>query len=208
MSDGWHTVPVLEGRHVRLDPLTEDHVDALTEVGLDPELWALIPTPVEDGEGMRRWVNQALAGQRAGTMLPFAIRLRASGQVVGSTRYCAIEPEHRRLEIGWTWVARPWQRSPVNTEAKLLLLGHAFTVLGCRRVEFKTDALNAVSRAAILRLGAREEGTFRRHMTTRSGRVRDSVYFSILDMEWPAIRERLAARLAAGGRQRPGDSEE
>ncbi len=208
MTTGWHTVPTLEGRHVRLEPLTQDHVESLSEVGLDPDLWALIPTPVEDVAGMRRWVNDALAGQSAGTMAPFIIRLSASGQVVGSTRYCAMEPDHRRLEIGWTWVARPWQRSPVNTETKLLLLEHAFARLGCRRVEFKTDALNTVSRSAILRLGAREEGTFRRHMTTRSGRVRDTVYFSILDMEWPAIRERLAARLAMSRTQEPGDSEE
>jgi RimJ/RimL family protein N-acetyltransferase len=117
--------------------------------------------------------------------------LREGGRVVGSTRYLAIVPAHRRLEIGFTWIARPWQRTAVNTEAKLLLLGHAFDRLGCHRVEFKTDALNGPSRAAIPRLGAREEGTFRRHMVMPDGRLRDSVYYSVVDTEWPAVRARL-----------------
>jgi RimJ/RimL family protein N-acetyltransferase len=116
--------------------------------------------------------------------------------VVGSTRFCAIAPEHRRVEIGWTFVAAPWQRSAVNTEAKLLMLRHAFETWGCRRVEFKTNALNARSRAALLRLGATEEGTFRSHMVQPDGSRRDTVYFAIIDHDWPAVRARLETRLA------------
>jgi N-acetyltransferase len=123
--------------------------------------------------------------------LPFAQVEKTTGRVIGSTRYANIERAHRRLEIGWTWIARPWQRTAVNTESKYLLLRHAFETLGCVRVELKTDSLNAKSRAAILRIGAREEGTFRNHMITSSGRIRHTVYFSIVDAEWPEVRSRL-----------------
>jgi RimJ/RimL family protein N-acetyltransferase len=117
------------------------------------------------------------------------------GRVIGSTRYANIDRAHRRVEIGWTWVARAWQRTAVNTEAKYLLLRHAFETLGCIRVELKTDSLNAQSRAAILRIGAREEGIFRNHMITASGRIRHTVYFSITDAEWPEVKSRLEAKL-------------
>lgn len=186
----------LEGEVVRLQPLERGHLFGLAEVGLDPALWTLIPTPVTDLDGMRRYVEAALADQAAGVALPFVTMERASGRVVGSTRFAAWVGEHRRVEIGWTWIAPPWQRTAINTEAKLLMLQHAFERLGCQRVELKTDALNVRSRAAILRLGAREEGTLRKHMVTAQGRVRDTVYFSITDEEWPAVRTRLRQMLA------------
>jgi RimJ/RimL family protein N-acetyltransferase len=190
----------LVGHHVRLDPLSIDHLPALCDVGLDAELWRWTASQVRSADDMRRWVEDALAQHARGTALPFATVDLASGRVVGSTRLANIEPAHRRAEIGWTWVAAPWQRSAVNTEAKLLLLTHAFESLGCIRVELKTDALNARSRAAILRLGAVEEGTLRRHMITEGGRVRDSVYFSVIAEEWPAVAAGLRKRLREGGR--------
>ncbi len=194
---------VLEGTTVRLVPMERSHLFALAEVGLDPSLWALIPTPATDLEGMRRWVEAALTQQASGTALPFVTVERANGRVVGSSRFAAWVAEHRRIEIGWTWIAPPWQRSGVNTEAKFLMLRHAFETLGCLRVELKTDALNVRSRAAILRLGAREEGTFRKHMVTQQGRVRDTVYFSITDEDWPAVKARFV-RMLAGDGTRPG----
>ena len=192
-----HVEPVtLTGKHVRLEPLTLDHVDGLARVGLDPELWRWIPTPVTTVAEMRDYVATALDEQRRSVSVPFAIVDRATGQIVGSTRYGSISPEHHRVEIGWTWYAATYQRTAANSESKLLLLTHAFETLGAMRVEFKTDALNAKSRAAILRLGAVEEGTFRKHMRTATERVRDTVYFSILDTEWPAVKARLTAKLA------------
>lgn len=140
---------------------------------------------------MHRYVTTALDELQRGVSLPFVIVDQASGQIIGSTRYGNIEVAHRRLEIGWTWLTPAFQRSRANTEAKLLLLTHAFEILGMHRVELKTDALNAKSRAAIGRIGATQEGIFRRHMITASGRVRDTVYFSIIDSEWPAIKAKL-----------------
>jgi N-acetyltransferase len=191
------TPTVLTGRHVRLEPLSLRHVDDLSAVGLDEELWRWIPTPVRTTEEMRGYVETALDEQAKGVALPFAIVDLRTGKAIGSTRYGNIERVHRRLEIGWTWVAREWQRTAVNTEAKYLLLSHAFEVLGCMRVELKTDSLNERSRAAILRLGAREEGIFRNHMITASGRIRHTVYFSILDSEWPVIKARFEEKLKA-----------
>jgi RimJ/RimL family protein N-acetyltransferase len=144
---------------------------------------------------MESYVRGALAEQEAGQALPFATIDKASGRVVGSTRFAAIEPQHRRVEIGWTWVAPRWQRTPVNTEAKYLMLRHAFEQWGCVRVEFKTDVLNTRSRQALLRIGAKEEGTLRSHMITATGRIRDTVYFSVLASEWPAVRAALNAKL-------------
>jgi len=181
----------LRGPAIRLDPLTVDHVAALTRVGLEPELWRWIPAPVTSAEEMRIYVMAALDEQRRGVSLPFAIIDQASDQVIGSTRYGNINISHRRLEIGWTWLTPARQRTAANTEAKLLLLTHAFETLGAIRVELKTDALNQKSRKAIARIGATEEGTFRNHMITASGRVRDTVYFSIIDKEWPAIKASL-----------------
>jgi RimJ/RimL family protein N-acetyltransferase len=186
---------ILTGRHVRLEPLTREHTAGLAEVGLDDDLWKWIPVPVRTPEDMSAYVQTALQEQADGSALPFALIEKSSGRVIGCTRYANIERVHHRLEIGWTWVARQWQRTAINTEAKYLLLRHAFEVLKCMRVELKTDSLNDRSRAAILRIGAREEGTFRNHMITASGRIRHTVYFSIVDSEWPEVKARLEARL-------------
>ncbi|HXE57255.1 MAG TPA: GNAT family protein [Gemmatimonadales bacterium] len=190
-------VPVtLEGRYVRLEPLSLDHHARLVDVALDPALWRWTLSRVETPADLRRYLEAALAEQAAGTALPFATVLRNDGRPVGSTRFGNIDRANRRVEIGWTWVAPPWQRTPVNTEAKYLMLRHAFETLGCIRVEFKTDALNERSRRALVRIGAREEGILRRHMITATGRVRDSVYYSVLDGEWPEVKARLEESLA------------
>ena len=187
----------LEGAFVRLEPLRANHATPLAAVGLDPELWRWIPVRVETHADMEAYVADALAERTRGAALPFAVVWKETGTVIGSTRYAAIERADLRLEIGWTWYGRPWQRTQANTETKRLLLGHAFDDLGCIRVELKTDALNAQSRRAIERLGAKQEGVFRRHKICRpDGRVRDTVYYSILDSEWPAVRDRLDQRLA------------
>jgi N-acetyltransferase len=186
---------ILEGRHVRLEPLAPEHAAGLAEVGLDAELWKWIPTPVRTPEEMSGYVQTALDEQLKGSALPFVLIEQATGRSIGSTRYGNIDRDHYRVEIGWTWVARQWQRTAINTEAKYLLLRHAFESLKCIRVELKTDSLNERSRAAILRVGATEEGTFRNHMITASGRIRHTVYFSILDSEWPQVKARLEAKL-------------
>ncbi len=189
------TLVTLEGRHVRLEPLAKAHLAGLVEVGLDEELWRWIPTQVRTAEEMAAYIETALGEQERGTSLPFAIVEKATGRAIGSTRYGNIDRTHHRVEIGWTWVAREWQRTAMNTEAKYLLLRHAFETLGCLRVELKTDSLNERSRAAILRIGAREEGIFRNHMITASGRIRHTVYFSIIDSEWLAAKARLETAL-------------
>ena len=186
---------VLEGMHVRLEPLAKTHLAGLARIGLEEELWRWIPTPVRTQEEMATYVETALDEQERGVSLPFAIIDRATGRAIGSTRYGSIDRTNYRVEIGWTWVAREWQRTAVNTEAKYLLLKHAFETLGCMRVELKTDSLNERSRAAILRIGAREEGIFRNHMITSSGRIRHTVYFSIIGSEWPAVKARLESIL-------------
>jgi RimJ/RimL family protein N-acetyltransferase len=186
----------LSGHVVELRPLTLADVPALAEAGSAPELWRWQPAPIEDAADMRRYVERALADESQGLALPFVIVLRASGRIVGSTRYMDITLPHRRLEIGATWLAPSAQRTGANTEAKWLLLKHAFDTLGLQRVIFKTETLNEQSRQAILRLGAVEEGIFRKHLITNTGRARDMVYFSILDTEWPAVDERLRRRLA------------
>ena len=182
----------LAGAHVKLEPLHPDHLEALCAVGLDPGLWTWIPVQVRTRDDMAAYI---LAGRDRGDMFPFVIVDGKTGQLVGSTRYMNIDLANRRVEIGSTWVAGPWQRTVVNTEAKLLLLSYAFEELGCVRVELKTDALNERSRLAIGRLGAKEEGTLRKHMITASGRIRDTVYFSILDTEWEDVRAGLLAKL-------------
>lgn len=194
----------LSGRVVRLEPLALDHVAALARVGLDPELWRLQPTAVDSPEAMRAYVEKALADRDLGTALPFAIVDARTDEVIGSTRFMDVAPRHRRLEIGATWLAPAAQRTGANTEAKLLLLGHAFERLGAIRVVFKTEAGNARSRAALARLGAVEEGTFRRHLLADSGRARDMVYFAILDDEWPGVKARLERLLARGGPRASG----
>lgn len=185
----------LRGRVVSLAPLALDHLADLERVALDPELWRWVPTQVRTPDDLRAYVALALDEQRRGASLPFALVDVATGRAVGSTRYGNVSARDRRVEIGWTWIGRDWQRTALNTEAKYLLLRHAFDTLGCVRVELKTDALNERSRAAIRRLGAVEEGTLRRHTLTDTGRVRDTVYYSILDDEWPAVKAGLERKL-------------
>lgn len=187
--------PTLAGHYVRLEPLTLGHLDGLCAVGLDAELWRWVPKRVQSRDAMAVYINKALDEQARGVSLPFATISLEAKQAIGSTRYMNMDLANRRVEIGSTWVARPWQRTAVNTEAKYLMLRHAFEVLQCVRVEIKTDALNERSRKAILRLGAKEEGTLRRHVVTDTGRIRDTVYFSILDDEWPTVKLALQARL-------------
>ena len=184
----------LRGTHIVLEPLSLDHVDELASVGLDQDLWEFTVVTVSTLDEMREHVEQALAYQASGNSIAFATRDLRSDKIVGSTRFGNIDAANRRAEIGWTWVTPELQRTAVNTEAKLLMLTHAFETWGCIRVEFKTDATNLRSRNAILRLGAKEEGTLRQHMITHSGRFRDTVYFSILDSEWPCVKAGLIER--------------
>jgi RimJ/RimL family protein N-acetyltransferase len=192
---------VLAGRYVRLEPLTADHADALWAVARDPELWRWTLAPVRSRADFDLYIRTALDAQAAGTALPFVIV--AGSEVAGSTRFANLDVANRRVEIGWTFVGGPWQRTAVNTEAKGLLLRHAFETLGARRVEFKTDARNATSRAALARLGATEEGTLRQHMVRADGTSRDTVYFSVVAGEWPDVQARLAERLGRAGAVRP-----
>jgi RimJ/RimL family protein N-acetyltransferase len=186
----------LHGSIVSLEPLTQSRLAELSAIGLHPDLWRLQPRPMLCAADMQGYVEQALADQARGISLPFTIVRRADQAVLGSTRFMDIALEHRRLEIGATWLTPLAQRTGANVEAKLLLLSHAFDTSGVQKVVFKTEALNTQSRTAILALGAVEEGTFRRHLIAENGRMRDMVYFSILDAEWPAVRANLRGRLA------------
>ncbi len=191
-----HVEPVtLDGTHVRLEPLSLAHDTDLAKVGLDEDLVGLTQAYAPTPEGLRTYIQTALTWQANGTAVPFAVISKAAGRAIGSTRYANIDKANRRLEIGWTWYGRAFQRTAVNTETKYLLLQHAFETLGCIRVEFKTDVLNERSRRALLRIGAKEEGVFRRHMILADGRVRDTVYFSIIDSEWPGVKAQLAQKL-------------
>ena len=198
---------VLAGQHVRLEPLSLDHVESLAEVAFDELIWRWTrdrPTTLAE---LRGYVERALDAALAGTEVPFAQLDLATGRVFGSTRFLSIAREERRLEIGYTWVGRAFWGRGHNADAKRILLAHAFDALGAHRVEFKTDALNTRSRAALARIGATEEGTLRRHLLTYGGRVRDSVYFSVIWEEWPRDREHLARlvdeALAVRGAGRP-----
>jgi RimJ/RimL family protein N-acetyltransferase len=185
----------LDGRIVRLEPLSLAHVPGLAEVGLDPAIWRLtIARPTSEAD-LRTWAETALRAREAGTEMPFATVEAATGRPIGSSRYMNIVLEHRRLEIGWTWLAPPWQRTGANREAKLLMLTHAFEVLGCRRVEFKTDSTNEASRTALLGIGATFEGIFRKHMVMPGDGVRHSAWYSVVDDEWPAVKARLEESL-------------
>jgi N-acetyltransferase len=185
----------LQGRIVRLEPLSLAHVPGLAEVGLDPAIWRLtIARPTSEAE-LRTWAETALRAREAGTEMPFATVETATGRPIGSSRYMNIVLEHRRLEIGWTWLAPRWQRSGANREAKLLMLSHAFDGLGCRRVEFKTDSNNESSRKALLGIGATFEGIFRKHMVMPGDGVRHSAWYSVIDDEWPAVKARLEESL-------------
>ncbi len=187
---------VLNGEHVRLEPLAPGHAPGLFKCGQEAEDWAFMPRPCfVDMADCKQWIEEAIAtvGQ-----VPFAIVETGGDRPVGSTRYLNIRPEHRGLEIGWTWLGRDWQRSPVNTETKLLLLQHAFEVLGAIRVEFKTDARNERAQLALERIGAVREGVLRRHMIVQQGYLRDSVYFSVTEEEWPRVKTGLLHKLGRG----------
>lgn len=185
----------LEGQTVRLEPMRSGHLAALCDVGLDPELWRWTSTQIHTPEDMLDYIAEALSQQEEGTALPFVTIHKDSDKVVGSTRFGNIDRVNRHVEIGWTWVAREWQRTLVNTEAKYLMLKHAFEVMGCIRVEFKTDSLNEKSRIALNRIGAKQEGVFRNHMIVTGGRIRHSVWFSIIDSEWPQVKADLERKL-------------
>ena len=201
---------VLEGEVVRLEPLARRHEEGLFEAARDERIWAWMPFPAGDGsyypaatgETFRPWIEDALARSEAGTEAAFATVDAKTGEPVGSTRFLALRPEHRGLEIGWTWLAPSRWRTGANVEAKLLMLGHAFGRLGCVRVELKTDACNERSRNAMAALPARFEGIFRKHMLVRGGQRRDSAYYSIIDDEWPQVRANLERRLAGGANAR------
>jgi N-acetyltransferase len=187
----------LEGTRVRLEPLTlARHFDPLLEIALDPDLWRWTMNVVASPEDLRGYLDEALREQAEGRSVPFATIDLGSGQVAGCTRFGNIEPKHRRVEIGWTWVGRPFQRSHVNTEAKYLMLRHAFEVWECRRVELKTNVRNERSRAAMVRIGAREEGILRKHALSDSGVSRDTIYYSVIDDEWPEVKGRLEEMIA------------
>lgn len=186
----------LAGHHVRLEPLSLAHHAALCAAGADPDTFRWFPTTVAGDAAMRAFIELALSEQLAGRALPFVIRRQSDGEIVGSTRFGAVELAHARGEIGATWLHAGARRSAINTECKLLLLRHGFEVLNFNRIELKTDALNSISRVAIARLGATPEGIFRQHMVTSTGRVRDTAWFSIVKSEWPAVCERLQQKLA------------
>lgn len=186
---------ILDGESVRLEPLKIEYFDSLCEIGLEEEIWHWSPEQINSLEAMKKYVETALDEQLRGVSLPFVTIEKASGKVVGSSRFGNIDVKNLRTEIGWTWLNPKWQRTLVNTEAKLLMLTHAFETWQCLRVEFKTDALNEKSRNAILRLGAKQEGIFRQHIICQSGRLRDSVYFSILDNEWQSVKENLLGKM-------------
>jgi len=186
----------LTGRAARLEPLSEAHVPDLTVAGQDQSIWRFMPYGLIDSEERMRWlVRELLSRQARGTDLPFAVIHVESGKAVGMTRYMDIQPAHRGLEIGGTWYSPAYQRTAVNTECKYLLLKHAFEVLGCIRVQLKTDLRNEGSQRAIERLGAVREGVLRDHMIMPDGHIRSSVYYSLLAAEWPAVRARLEEKL-------------
>jgi N-acetyltransferase len=194
-----NAVPVtLEGARVRLEPMRSNHLDALCEAGGFAELWKWTKAKADTRDAMKSYVDAALAEAVAGASLPFVTIDRETGRVIGSTRFGNIDHENNRVEIGWTWITPEFQRTHVNSEAKYLMLTHAFEVWECVRVELKTDLLNAKSRAAMIRMGAKEEGVLRKHMLMHGGRYRDTVYYSILDSEWPEVKARLGSFLVRG----------
>ena len=192
----WVEPVVLEGSRVRLEPLRAEHLADLGLVALDPTIWQWTIMGPQDEAGLRRWLETALANAEAGTEQPFATIDRASGRAIGSSRFLSIVPEHRRLEIGWTWVGTAFQRTGANREAKLLQLTHSFETLGAFRVEFKTHSGNERSRTALAGIGATFEGVFRNHMIVPDGSIRHSAYFSVIAEEWPEVKSRLEASLA------------
>jgi RimJ/RimL family protein N-acetyltransferase len=183
----------LDGGVVRLEPLDPAHAADLVTAGEDDSVWTYLMERPRTLEQMRGWIERALLVQRSGRELPFAIVEVATGRAIGSTRYEEILPSHRSLEIGWTWLGRPWQRTLCNTQCKYMLLRHAFEVLGAVRVQMKADTRNLRSIAAIERIGAVYEGTLRRNRILPDGFVRDSAYYSVIREEWPGVKERLGA---------------
>lgn len=191
----WVEPVVLEGSRVRMEPLSMAHFDDLAAVAFELPIWQWTIMGPQDEAGLHRWMDTALANAEAGTERPFATIDLASGRAVGSSRYMSIVPEHKRLEIGWTWLATSAQRTGINREAKLLQLTHAFETLGANRVEFKTHVRNERSRTAIAGIGATFEGIFRSHSIMPDGSIRDSAYFSVIAPEWPDVKARLVAGL-------------
>ena len=187
----------LEGSVVSLEPLRREHAKLFWDVAKNDldDIFRWIPYSMKTPQDFERLIDKAFAEQERGESIVFATVERSSGRAIGSTRFMNIDRINRRVEIGSTWIAPAWQRTSINTEAKYLMLRHAFEVWKCMRMELKTDALNQKSRNAILRIGAKEEGTLRRHLITWSGRVRDTVYFSILDSEWPEVKAKLETML-------------
>lgn len=193
----WVEPVTLEGKTVRLEPMTEAHIPGLTQAGVDPLIWRyMLYGKIESEADMARWVQDILSRKAAETDQPFAVIHKESGQVAGATRYLEIRPPHRGLEIGGTWYGTAFQRTSVNTECKYLLLQHAFETLGAIRVQFKADSRNERSLRAIERIGATREGVLRNHMILEDGTFRHSVYFSILESEWPVVKTRLEGLLA------------
>ena len=188
---------VLDGDHVRLEPIELRHAADLYDAGNDESIWRYkwVPMPQSLDE-VRQWAEDVTQSMARGNEIAYAIVSKADQRAIGSTRYLNISPAHRTLEIGWTWIGTKYQRTVVNTECKYLLLTHAFEQLGAVRVQFKTDARNEQSQRAIERLGAVKEGVLRKANTTHSGYIRDSVYYSIIDDEWPAVKQRLERYLA------------
>ena len=186
----------LKGRHAALEPLDYAHQEELVAAVRDGELWKLWYTAIPEPEGMRAEIERRLGLQRAGSMLPFAVRSLASGRIAGMSTYMNIDAKNRRVEIGSTWYAKSVQRTPLNTECKLMLLAHAFEQLGCIAVEFRTGFFNYASRRAIERLGAKQDGILRSHQHYANGSVRDTVVFSIIAPEWPAVKHHLQFKLA------------
>ena len=201
-SQTWVQPVILEGTRVRLEPLRRDHLADLKLVAIDAPLWQWTIMGPQDEAGLERWLETALVNAEAGAERPFATIDLASGRAVGSSRYMSIAPEHRRLEIGWTWIGSAFQRTGANREAKLLQLTHAFETLGANRVEFKTHARNERSRNALAGMGATFEGIFRQHMIMPDGSLRDSAWFSVIADEWPAVKARLQARAAPRAEER------
>ena len=186
---------VLEGRHVRLEPMEAAHAPALAQAARDGELWKLWYTSVPAPETIDAHVELMLKRREQRTFLPFVVILRETGEVVGQTTFCNVDHDNRRVEIGYTWYSQKVQRTAVNTEAKRLLLGHAFEVWKCIAVEFRTNWFNERSRAAVARLGAKQDGVLRNHMRMPDGSFRDTVVFSIIESEWPAVKRNLLHRL-------------
>ena len=186
---------VLEGAHVRLEPLSAGHLDGIMAAGEDEKIWRWLPYRPRTRTEYERWLGDALDAAARGEQLPWATVDRASGEVDGSTRVYLVSPPDRRVEIGGTWLAPRAQRTAINTEAKYLQLAHCFETMGCVRVELKTDSRNTNSQRAMARIGARYEGVMRKHMLTRGGVYRDSVYYAITDDDWPEVRARLRGML-------------